>query len=182
MKRGELFGFYNRIINKFNILLLFKGALSQEILIEMGDLINNHASDFPDKIRRCFSVFVEMAQNIMNYSAEREQIEGREFGVGIILFMEEPEYYSILAGNKIDKTRIKEITDRLELINKSDELELKKMYKTQRRMPREDDSKGAGLGLIDIARKSTDGIEYTFDDIDSETTFMELTVKIKKGE
>ena len=179
MKQGELINFYTNS-NNMNILLLFKGALSQETLIEIGNLINKQATGLRNEIRKAFSVFVELAQNIMNYSCEREFIDGKEVGVGIIIFKEENDNYKIVSGNKIANNELNKLIEKIDKINLADTIELKRLYKEQRKKPRTETMKSAGLGLIEIARKSNEKIEYTISEIDNESSFFEMNVSIIK--
>ena len=179
MKTGEMFDFYKKI-DELNILLLFKGALSQETLIEMGESINNQGSEYKKEIRISFAVFIELAQNIMNYSAERELINGKDVGVGICVFREATDGYHVISGNRIKKEISKSISDKLDIINAADADLLKQMYKEQRKNTRQN-TNSAGLGLMDIARKSGSNIEYYITDIDDATSFLEMNIKITKG-
>jgi hypothetical protein len=45
-------------------------------------------------------------------------------------------------------------------------------------MPDQSDTGGAGLGLIDMARKSGEKIDYSFDNIDEIHCFYSLQIKI----
>ncbi len=180
MEKMNLFKFYNRIKN-MNILLQFKGALSQEILIEMGELVSQQERQFRREIQKSFSVFVELAQNIMNYSAEREIIHNNEVGVGIIVFTDDHGYYNIYSGNIMSNQDKEALIDKIETINKADYRQLKQMYKEQGKNPRIA-GKSAGMGLIVIARQCTGGIGYKISKINKKTSFLEINVKIKKEE
>jgi hypothetical protein len=87
MLEFDLFNYYNQV-KDHNILISFKGALSQEILVEMGDFIKNKIS-IDKKIKKIFAVFIELAQNIMHYSEEREIVKGKSYGIGVITFTED---------------------------------------------------------------------------------------------
>jgi len=175
----DLFSFY-RNVKDMNILLQFKGAVSQEILIEIGEMINLHGKQYPYEIQKSFAVFVELSQNIMNYSAEKEIINDKEIGVGLLVFTEDEESYYIYSGNQIFNKNISSISKKIDGINQSDPITLKDMYKTQSKVPRCDCTKGAGLGLIFIARQSNSKIAYTINNINDEISFLELNVRIMK--
>jgi len=178
----DLYDYYKN--NKDNnIILSFKGAVSQEILVEIGSMIRNKFTMQKD-IKKIFSVFVELSQNIMHYSAEREysQKENSNVGVGIILFSEHQDYFYISSGNLIDNSLVDRIESKINKINSMSQDELKDYYQEQRRMPQEDGSKGAGLGFIDVARKSGNKVDYDMNRIDDKNSFFVLKVKFKKGE
>lgn len=69
------------------ILLSFKGAISQEVVTEFGSMIRSSLSA-ETNTKKIFAVFIELAQNIVRYSAEQESGPDENSGVGIILLRE----------------------------------------------------------------------------------------------
>ncbi len=174
----DLFKYYDAA-NRHNVLLSFKGALSQEILVEMGNIVKNRIN-MNKKLKKLFSIFVELAQNIMHYSAERIAIDGKEVGVGIILFTEIDSGFTIYSGNVVDNDSLGKLTNKIDDLNNLDKDELKEMYSKNLREDRPDNSKGAGLGLIEIARKASGKIAYNKHRTDKGTTFVTIQVQIDK--
>jgi len=164
-----------------NIILSFKGAVSQEILVEIGSMIRNKFTMQKD-IKKIFSVFVELSQNIMHYSAEREysQKENSNVGVGIILFSEHQDYFYISSGNLIDNSLVDRIESKINKINSMSQDELKDYYQEQRRMPQEDGSKGAGLGFITMSMKSLNQLEYNFTELDDVISHYDLKITLDR--
>ncbi|MBR0597403.1 SiaB family protein kinase [Sinanaerobacter chloroacetimidivorans] len=128
-----------------------------------------------------FSVFIEQMQNILNYSAERlaipETVEN-ELRVGVVVIGHEKNGYFILCGNKVYNGDIPALTEKLEYVRHLNKEELKALYKERRRMEPSPDSKGAGLGLIEMARKGTEPLEYSFLPIDREFSFFTIRVVV----
>jgi len=162
-----------------NVLIEFSGALSQDLLIKIGDVIIKKV-EAGKLIKTIFAVFVELAQNIMHYSAEKEKINGKKLGVGIILFSEDENNFSIFSGNKIENSKVDKLRDHLNYINSLGDIELKKFYKDRLHSMSDSDSKGAGLGLIDIARKSKSKIDFDILPVDRETSFFKIIVTVGK--
>lgn len=128
-----------------------------------------------------FSVFVEQMQNILNYSAERlvnTETVDNEMRVGVVVIGHEEKGYFILCGNKVHNKDIPKLTQKIESIRHLSKEELKALYKERRRMDPEDDSKGAGLGLIEMARKGSEPIEYSFLPIDQDFSFFTINVVV----
>ncbi len=180
MLEFDLFNYYNQV-KGHNILISFKGALSQEILVEMGDFIRNKIT-IDKKIKKIFAVFIELAQNIMHYSAEREISGNKSYGVGIITFLEGYDNYTIYSGNLIDKEKSSILREKIMSINSMTDEEKKNKYNEQIRKPADESNKGAGLGLLEIARKSAGKIDFCIDDYNDKHSFLVLSVKISKGE
>jgi hypothetical protein len=162
-----------------NVLLEFDGALSQDLLIRIGDVIIKKVAA-GKLIKTIFAVFVELAQNIMHYSAEKEKINDKELGVGTILFSEDDNNFTIFSGNKIENSKASKLIKHLDIINSMDEAALKKFYKERLHSSSEQDSKGAGLGLIDIARKSKSKINYDVLPVDDIYSFLKIDITIGK--
>jgi hypothetical protein len=70
----------------------------------------------------------------------------------------------------------------LETINKMDKDELKDLYKRQMKEGRLSDKGGAGLGFIDIKRKTGKELEYHFLPISNDTSFFLLTSTISRDD
>lgn len=165
-----------------HIILTFKGALSQEILVEIGSIIKSKLI-IDKQIKKIFAVFVEMAQNIMHYSDEKEVDlkSGKETGIGIVLFTHDEDRYLISSGNFVQNDKADKIVNKLEFVNSLDSDGLKKAYNEQIRTPRSSESKGAGLGFIEIARKSSSKIIYSIEKVNEEKSFLVLTIAFEKG-
>jgi hypothetical protein len=174
----NLLDFY-KLTKEKNILLSFKGALSQEILVEMGNLIKSHLS-MSKKIKKIFAVFVELSQNIMHYSDEKEYVSDISVGVGIILFIESDDTYIVLSGNLINNDKVESLRTRIENLKNLTQDELKNLYNEQIRNSRESESKGAGLGFIEICRKSDSNVNCEFFPYDDNNSFFTFVVNISK--
>ena len=66
----------------------------------------------------------------------------------------------------------------LNTVNNASQEELKEMYKKQIKEGKISEKGGAGLGLIDIARKTEEPLEYQFLQLDQDTFFFILKVEI----
>ena len=123
-----------------------------------------------------------MAQNIAIYSAERVHLDDRhgDVGAGIIVVTEENKNYTITSGNLVKKEAISKIIEHCQKINGMGKEELRKFYKAQIKSSRERGKKGAGVGLIDIARKSGNTIRYGVIQVDDINSFLVLSVKIHR--
>ena len=165
-----------------SVLMFYKGAISQETLVDLGSFLRSSLCGSKE-IKNLFSIFVEMAHNILHYSAERKVIDkyGRGVGVGVFLVRESQDRYMISSGNLIDNGDLPDIRERVEEIHALDGEGLRRLYKERRKSGRHRTSKGAGLGLIEIARKSRQPLEVSFHDYNERFTFFSLTAIVLKG-
>ena len=173
---NQMGGLYNQYleIKDHKILVSFKGAISQEVLTEFGTMIKSSLSA-ETKTQRVFAVFVELAQNIVHYSAEFEQSVIGRAGVGIIILTEKQNLFYLSSGNMVLNEKVEKIKAKCEKVNAMNKDELKAYYQELIRGERpKDDSRGAGLGIVDIARKCDSPIKCTIDHVDDKMSFISL--------
>lgn len=168
-------------LNQRGIIFSFSGPISQEVIEGIGGTLK-HKMEIEDAdlntSQKVFSIFIEQMQNIVNYSADRVILEERSEGEirkGVLIVGKEDDHYYVLCGNKIKKESQESIREQLGLVARLDKDELKKLYRERRKKPTENDSKGSGLGFIEMARKSTRPIEFDISTVDSDFVF--LTIK-----
>ncbi|MBU2514718.1 SiaB family protein kinase [bacterium] len=168
------------------IFLNLSGPLSQNLMVEMGGLMKTkmklEGSDSAT-IRKAFSVLVELNHNIIHYSAEKDDENNEnkincQYGCGIISVGKEGNHYFLLSGNLIDNHRVKKLRTHLLMLSKMSKEELKTEYHNQRKSNPDKDSKGAGLGLIEMSRNACRPLEFKFDRIDDKHTFFTLKTVI----
>ncbi len=175
-----LFNYFNDMNNQ-EIILTFKGTISQDILTDVGISLRSKL-DSHNVSKKTFAIFVELAQNIYHHSAQKEYsaVKGRTAGVGVILIQNHSEYLILSSGNLIESYKIEGLSERCEYINKLTSDELRDYYIKQRRRPT--GGVGANIGLIDMARRSGNPLEYQVVKIDEEYSFFALSIKVSKTE
>jgi hypothetical protein len=174
----ELYDF-KKDLNKKGIFFCFSGPVSQDLLVEIGATLKQKMvlEETKDATAiRVFSMVVEMAQNIIHYSAEKCPKDGfsgknEELSIGILAVGYEDGHYFVLCGNMIRSDSVEKLREKLTRIQKMDKEELKKYYKEQRKKGPDDGSKGAGLGFIDMAKKASRPIEFDFRTVDENFSF-----------
>jgi hypothetical protein len=176
---GGLYGQYLEI-KDHKVLVSFKGAISQEVLTEFGTMIKSSLSA-ESNTKRIFAVFVELAQNIVHYSAEQQPNSSGNAGVGIIILREMQNLFFLSSGNMVSNKSVEKIKAKCEKVNGMNKDELKAYYQELIRGVRPSDgSKGAGLGLVDIARKCDSPVDCVIDRVDDTNSFLTLSVSFKK--
>ena len=83
-------------------------------------------------------------------------------------------------GNPIAKANVAKLTGNLNELNGKDKEGLKEMYKEIIKNTQISEKGGAGLGFVDMARKSGEKLEFTFANMDPEYDFFCLKVKISR--
>jgi hypothetical protein len=136
--------------------------------------------DYNTVQKKVFHVMVECLQNISKHAENRNNIVTSKDGRGIFMISKDKSEYNVTTGNVVDNDKVVILRDILESINKLDKEGLKKLYKQQMREGRLSERGGAGLGFIDIARKTGQKLIYSFLTINEEKSFFVLTSTISR--
>lgn len=182
MDNFNVFEFY-QIMQTQHVMLSFKGDISQDILISVGDLLKEKLSneDAQQRVaKKVFFIFIELAQNIYRYSSERTVIDNKQIGTGVLIIRECDAHYTIFAGNMVSSAQAGELQERCAAINLLGQDDLKRVYKEQLKLPREEGKIGGGVGLISIVRKAGNPIEVQTTVIDERQTFVVLSIRVNK--
>ena len=182
MKNFDVFEFY-QFMQGHNVILSFKGEISQEILISIGDLLKEKLANEDTQqrvVKKVFFIFIELAQNIYRYSSERSVIEKKQVGMGVLFIRECETHFTIFAGNVVAPDEAAEITEQCADINRLGPDELKRHYKEQLKKPREEGKIGGGIGLISVVRKARNPLEAYNTELDENQIFLVLSVQVNK--
>jgi len=171
--------FNNLYQNK--LILTYQGEFTQEItksVLSMAEKNLESHGEVSTVRRRVFNVMVECLQNIVKHSYKGNQIlDNAIFIIGKV-----DETYEISTGNFIKNSEVQSLTEKITEVNNLDKEGLKNLYKE---IIKEKNGLsvrgGAGLGLVDMARKSGNKIEYAFNIFDKEHSFFSLKTKISRS-
>lgn len=178
----KLLGLLN-LLRSNKILISFSGRFSQGIIEELGDALKRHLEaeeTAKNDIFSVFSVFIEQTQNIKNYASKTHsnQHYDKIASSGIVTIGKIDNGYFVWSGNTILNDDIEPLENKLKLVNGLNRDELKKLYREQLKKVQPEGAISAGVGIIDIARKSGKPLVYSFNRLDDELSFFELRVLV----
>jgi hypothetical protein len=177
-----VYDFYVKM-KKNNINLAYEGEITHQITKAFTSLTESSMvkeDDFNTVQKKVFHVMVECLQNISKHAENRNSIVTSKDGRGIFMISKDESEYNVTTGNVINNDKVPKLQEMLENINSLDKDGLKKLYKQQMREGRLSDRGGAGLGFIDIARKTGQKLIYSFLKINEERSFFVLTSTISR--
>ncbi|MDF1875500.1 hypothetical protein JHD48_07115 [Sulfurimonas sp. SAG-AH-194-I05] len=171
---------YKDALDREGIIFTFCGPISHDIVEGVGVTLKSQMQE--DDVSRTtamkvFAIFIEQVQNVINYSQERNDTSV-DMGMGIIVVGKHDNKHFIVGGNKIHTSKVAELEKNLKDLVKMDKNELKIFYKEKRKVNNNADSKGAGIGFIEMARKATQPLEYSFEKIDDAYSFFSIEANI----
>jgi hypothetical protein len=165
---------------KEGILMCFNGPFSHSIIEEMGTAIKNHLA--AENIARMavqdvFAVYIEMTQNARNYLTCKN-ISVEDMGSATILISRHGDRYAVTSGNVILKSDVESLVARVEGINALDADALKKAIRQQLRCEIPPGALGAGIGLMEMAKRSNSKLHYSIRDINDRYSFFTLKTTV----
>ena len=171
---------YKSSLDREGIIFSFCGPISHDIVEGVGITLKSQLEESDVKqttAMKVFAVFIEQVQNVINYSQERTDFDS-DMGMGIIVVGQHKDKHFIVGGNKIRNSKVPVLEENLTELVSMDRDELKAFYKKRRKNNGSEDSKGAGIGFIEMARKASQPLEFSFEKIDDEYSFFSIEADI----
>ena len=177
-----VYEFY-KTMKAHEISLVYEGEITHQITKAFTSLTESNMAKEEESgsvQRKVFHVMVECLQNISKHADDFAANDYLFAGRGIFMVSKGETEYSVTTGNAIDISKKIILTEMLEKINSLDKDELNEMYKKQIKEGQLSDKGGAGLGFIDIKRKTGQPLEYHFLPINDNISFFLLTSTISR--
>ncbi|WP_269530941.1 biofilm regulation protein kinase SiaB [Chitinimonas sp. BJYL2] len=167
--------------NRERILLCFNGPISRSLIEEIGTALKNYLQAeqaTPSEAMDVFGVYIEMSQNIRHYAQSRGYAEV-ESAATVVIGRDDDGHYVVSAGNLVERADGAILLQQVASLASLDKAALKARYKEQLRQPRDADATtGAGLGLIDIARKASAPLAASLTELEDGKAFFSLRAVI----
>lgn len=144
----------------------FTQNLSQHILSLAEKNIDRNRISHKIK-KRVFHIMVESIQNISRHGDSPVQPEED----AMFSIQKQKEWYYITTGNVIEQEKVEPLRAKLDKINNLDSAELDLFYREVLSNGKLSTKGGAGLGLIEMARKSGNKLSYDLRQINGTTSY-----------
>jgi hypothetical protein len=160
-----------------DVLMIYQGVFDQQIVksvISMTEkkLETDHVAEATRK--KMFNVMVESLQNICKHQLIVNGLTESPF----LIIGKNDNTLNIVTGNLIPAIRKSEIEQKIDFVNAMNKDELKDYYKKARLNSVISSVGGAGLGFIDMARKTGNKLDYRFYPVTEDYTYFILNNKI----
>lgn len=155
----------------------YSGTLTVEITDQILSLTEQSIHDFgePASVRkRVYFILVECLQNITHYQKKGGSTRYDAF----FALQKNQNHYLISTANVVEKQQTQELKERLETINRLNSEQLKAYYKKILSDGKFSESGGAGLGLINMARKAGGTLKYDFFPVSNQYDFFFLHTSV----
>lgn len=165
------------VMSDEGVVFSFSGMISQsltEFMIETATKqfeAKGHNKTF---VKSLFLISIEMLQNVMSYSKQKLIKNGDKFtspGILIVGFDDEKQKYYVNTSNEIDEKDKIRVSDKIDKINALDETEQRKLLREKLKTAEDTHERGAGVGFIEMAKRSSEKLEYDFETLDDKLYF-----------
>ena len=167
----------NKAIEKMGLTMVYEGKIDQEVIKSIAVAVEKKMNEEKETLRFqrvIFHTMIELLQNISKYSDD--EIKGK----GIIIVGKASEKYYLSSGNVVRNEKIPVLTSLINSVNAMNADEIQNLYETKVSNHEYNDQGGAGLGLIDIVRKSKHKLQYNFESLNKDISFFLITVTVFK--
>jgi hypothetical protein len=168
------------------VLLAYDGEVTQGVtrsLSQQLEALMDQEQEAATVRKRVYHVAVESLQNISKHAAVQDSAVSGFSGLGAFVVCRNSECYHVISGNAVTKDKRENLEQKLQKVNSLDHGGLNQLYKTQMLNGGELSEKGgAGLGFIDMARKTGHSLMYEFHAMDeqAEMEFFIMTSTIPR--
>lgn len=160
--------------------LIYKGEVNHQIMRSFAFMANRKIAEknLSTSVRkRVFHIMIECLQNVTKHSDDFDETE-KHIGNGLFIVGENKDSFYVITGNLVNNDKVKQLQDRIDLLNKLTPKEIKDAFLKQMVEGELTEKGGAGLGLIDIARKSNRKLYYHFVPYDANRNYFILAITI----
>jgi len=126
--------------------------------------------------KRLFMFVLENLQNITRHGVSR-----REEITSLVVYNKTADGYTVSTGNALKKSEVKGLRSNLEKINSLDPDMIREVYRTMLQDSSIGHKGGAGLGLMEMARKTGNKLDYDFLPIDDKYSYFILSKTVDAG-
>jgi len=161
------------------LMFAYRGLVTGENSTLLLSLLDKEMelSDFSFIGRKRLFIFVlEDLQNITRHTLKT----GHEVG-SIVVYSKTPDGYTVSTGNAITSEEVPDLRKRLEDINKMDQEQIKDVYRTVLQVSDITEKGGAGLGLLEMARKTGNRLDFDFSPLDEKHDYFILSKTVDAG-
>lgn len=164
---------------KERLMFVYRGVVTNEnsvpLLMLLEKEMENSEFGFVGR-KRLFMFVLESLQNVTRHSNKSQHAN-----MSLVVYSKTNNGYTVTTGNVLPKTSIDDLKARLDEINKLEAKEIRSVYRQMLSTSEFSTKGGAGLGLIEMAKKTGNKLDYDFVPIDDEYSYFILSKTVDSG-
>lgn len=175
---SKVYDYYKRMHDD-EIILSFNGGFTSDLLtslIQVAESKLEKINTEPKIKKKILNVLVECLQNVYHHLDE-DSVHHID-NSAILMIGREKDDYVIMTGNHLATDKVENLKQRIDTINLMSKDEIKELYRDILNNEQISDKGGAGLGMVDMVRKSGQKLDYDFTLVNETHSFYSLKVRI----
>jgi hypothetical protein len=155
------------------LMFVYRGVVTNEnsvpLLMLLEKEMENSEFGFVGR-KRVFMFVLESLQNVTRHSDGNEHA-----GMSLVVYSKVNGGYTVTTGNVISTSSIEDLKNRLDEINHLQTGEIRRVYRQMLSNSEFSSKGGAGLGLIEMAKKTGNKLDYDFLQLDDQHSYFILS-------
>jgi hypothetical protein len=164
---------------KERLMFVYRGVVTNEnsasLLMLLEKEMENSEFGFVGR-KRLFMFVLESLQNVSRHSDRNKYSE-----MSLVVYSKTDSGYTVTTGNVIETDKIDNLRSKLAEINKLDSGEIRNVYRNMLSNAEFSSKGGAGLGLIEMAKKTGNKLDYDFIKLDDTFSYFILSKTVDSG-
>jgi len=160
-------------------MFVYRGVVTNEnsvpLLMLLEKEMENSEFGFVGR-KRLFMFVLESLQNVSRHSNKSEHAN-----MSLVVYSKTDNGYTVTTGNVLPTSGINDLKVRLDEINNLDTSEIRSVYRQMLSTAEFSTKGGAGLGLIEMAKKTGNKLDYDFVPIDDNFSYFILSKTVDSG-
>lgn len=150
------------VMQRSGVIMAYNGSVSDDLMVTLADILKSRMEGLDDakRSRTVFSVFMEGMQNLI-WHGRTNQNAG-----GMVCISQQDGEITMVCGNRINRADSVKLKETLEQLKAADKDTIRQLYREGMSRSNEHEGPGAGLGLLEIARRASHPISFAFTDVD----------------
>jgi hypothetical protein len=165
------------------VILYYKGNIDSDVINHVLDTVEDkmvQVNEHSKLRKKVYNVLVESLQNLYHHvdRVPEDFDDQTSERYGLLIIKKVDNGYKIITGNFVRADNIEKLEERIKRINRSSHDEIKELYKFILNHQKISQKGGGGLGLVDIARKTGNKLEYSFKEYNNKHSFFYLNILV----
>jgi len=175
----ELLNKLRQKLSDENLMFVYRGEVTGDNSVSLLTLLEREMefSDFSLLGRKRLFMFV--LENLQNIT--RHGISKSAEITSLVVYNKTADGYTVSTGNALKKSEVRDLRKNLEKINSLEPDKIREVYRTMLQDSNIGRKGGAGLGLMEMARKTGNKLDYDFLPIDDKYSYFILSKTVDSG-
>jgi hypothetical protein len=166
-------------MRKDRLLFVYRGVVTNEnsvplLMLLEKEMVNSEFGFVGRK--RLFMFVLESLQNVSKHSHTNQYSN-----MSLVVYSKTDSGYTVTTGNVLPNSSIDDLKFKLDEINNIETKEIRNVYRQMLNSTEFSEKGGAGLGLIEMAKKAGNKLDYDFVDLDNGHSYFILSKTVDYG-